>query len=491
MSKEEKVVTKYDLKQQKRAEAKAKAKKESMVEKIIWVVFALALVAFIASFPIRSYMAMNESYVEINGQEISQLEFDYNYNVIKNNYLNTYGSYLAALGMDLSGDLSTTMFSETMTWQDYFEQETVNTLIRGKALAAQAEAAGFTYDTEADYKMYEAGIKEQAKAANLSVKNYIRQAYGSYATMGRVEEFIKESIFTNAYYTQVQSEKAPSDAEVQAYYEADKSAFDSVDYYVATFKADVPIEPTALADPDAEQVEGEDYQPSDAEVEKAMADAKALAEAAEATITTEGELKENVSYIQCSGPTRDWLYDESRKAGDTTIIEHTASNEYYVLSFVDRYLDETTSANVRIITATEDAQAIYDEWKNGEATEESFAALADKYNEGTSFTAKGGLYEDVVTSGTQAEIAAWLFEEGRKAGDAGVVTVASNEASYVLYYAGEGDAEWKMTAQSEILAETMESYLQEISEGYTVEDPKGNLRYLKLEAAAEDATTAE
>lgn len=494
---EQKTMTKYDQKMQKRKEAQAKAKKQARKDKIVFAVILVALVCFIAYFPIRSMMAVNETAMKVNDVEISKVEFDYNYNVIKNNYLNTYGSYLTAFGMDMTGDLSTMMFSEDMTWQQYFEQEAVNSIVRGKALKNQAEAEGFVYDVTEDYEAYKKGIADQAEAVGITVKSYIQQSYGSYATLSRIEDYIKESLYVNAFYQQKEKEKAPTDEEIQAYYEADKTAFDSVDYYLTIITADVPTEAADMMVAIDETTEGteatEEYQPTDEEVAAAMADAFVLAEAALETITTDGELHENVGYTDAPSLCRDWLYDESRQAGDTTIVEYTASNQYYVLSFVNRYLDDAATVDARIImTADGNGQAILDEWKNGEATEESFAALADKYNEGTSFTAEGGFYEAIAPAGTQAQIAEWLFDAGRVAGDTTMITV-DETASYVLYYVGLNDLEWKMTAKSEILAQTMEEYLQEISadykvEGFATEDASADIATEATNTAATEAT---
>lgn len=490
----EKVMTKYDLKMQKRQEAKEKEKKQNNRDLIIWVLIAIALVGFIAYFPIRNYTAVNESFVKVNGEDISRVEFDYNYNVVKNNYLNTMGSYLTQFGLDLSADLSTQWYTEDLTWEDYFEQQAMDSIIRGKALKDEAEAAGFVYDTEEDYKEYVEGIKESAAETGLSTSAYIKQAYGTYATMGRVEEYVKESLYVNAYYTQLGEDMAPSDEEIQAAYEADKQSYDSVDYYITVVSAALPTEPTELADPvdeTAEATEGteeEAYQPSEAEIDKAMADALLVAEAAEETIATSGQLREGAMYSGTSNVIRDWLFDESRVEGDTTIAEYTAGNQYYVVSFVRRYLDETPSADVRIITAEADGgQAILDEWKSGEATEETFAALADKYNEGTSFTAEGGLYSAVTKSGTLDVIADWVYADGRVAGDTTCVTTEDGATSYVLYYVADNEPQWKMTIRTEILADVMENHLQEISANYEVDDVNGNLEYIQILAAEEAA----
>lgn len=496
---EKKVMTKYDLKQQKREEAKAKAKKQKNMEKAIWVIIILAFLAFLASFPIRNAMAVKETFVKINGEDISKIEFDYNYNVVKNNYLNTYGSYLSMFGLDITADLSTQMYSDTLTWEDYFEQQAMDSIVRGKALEAEAKAAGFTYDDTEDYQAYVDGIKAAAEAAGITTKSYVKQAYGEYATLDRIENLIKESLYVNAYYTKLTEDMMPSDEEIQTLYESDKTAYDSVDYYQVVIEAEIPTEPTELADPVEETAEETTeetaYQPSEAEIEKAMADAKVLADAAVDTVTTEGELKENAKYSGTSGVIRDWLYDESRQEGDTTVIEATGSNEYYVISFVKRYLDETPSVDARIITAEADgAQAILDEWKSGEATEDSFAALADQYNEGTTFTAEGGLYEAITATGTLEVVADWLFTEGRMAGDAGSVTTEDGAASYALYYVGPNEPEWKLDAIAVLLNEDLEAHMQELIKDAEIDDFDGNLEYLTVQAAEEAAaseTTAE
>ncbi len=497
--KDQKVMTKYDLKMQKRKEAKEREKKEKRIETFIGVVIVVALVCLIASFPIRTYMAVNESFIKVNGEDITTVEFDYNYNVLKNNYMSQYGSYLSMFGLDITADLSTQMYTETLTWEDYFEEQAVDSIIRGKALLAQAKAANFTYDTEEEYQEYVANMKEAASEAGISLSNYVKQAYGPYATLGRVEEYIKESLYVSAYLTQVSEEKTPSDEEVQARYDADKISYDSVDYYVTTIKAVLPTEPTELADPVDETVEAttdvtttteQAYQPSEAEIAKAMADAKVLADAALPNVTTEGELKENMLYADTSNVIRDWLFDETRVEGDSTILEDIAGNQFYVVSYVKRYLNTTPSADIRIIQATDgNGDAILEEWKNGEATEDSFAALADKYNEGTSFNEKGGYYEGVYPTNMPDEIAAWMTDANRVAGDTAAITAAQDGTTYVLYYVAQNDAQWELTIKAEIVGEVMEVYLQEISANYSVEDPKGNLNYLTVQAAEEAAIT--
>ena len=502
---EQKVMTKYDRKVQKRKEEKEKEKKEERISTTVGIVFLVALVCLVASFPIRTYLATHETYVVINGEEVNKVEFDYVYNTSKNNYITQYGSYLSYFGLDTSKDLSTQMYSDTLTWQDYFEQNAVESLKQNKALMAEAKAAGFTYDTTDEYNTFKETIKTSAAAAGVSDKEYVRSIYGSYATMGRIEEYVKNDMVMNAYYQKLQEDNAPSDDEIQSYYEENKATYDSVDYRLTTVEADLPTEPTELADPVEETAadttgttdgtaatdttQDTAYQPSDAEIAKAMDDAKVLADDAEQTVAKDGEAHENEKKASVNYMISDWLFDDARKAGDTTVITNDNSHCYYVVAFEKRYLDETPSADVRVIIPTEDktGEEILEEWKNGAATEDSFAELCKKYTQDTSAVENGGLFEQVTKTGMTEELSNWIFDSSRQAGDTVAITVS--DSTFVLYYIGQDQPEWKINIKNTLVSDTMSQHMQDITADVTVEDPKGKLNYLKVQA--EESAAAE
>ena len=502
---EQKVMTKYDRKVQKRKEEKEKEKKEERISTTVGIVFLVALVCLVASFPIRTYLATHETYVVINGEEVNKVEFDYAYNTSKNNYITQYGSYLSYFGLDTSKDLSTQMYSDTLTWQDYFEQNAVESLKQNKALMAEAKAAGFTYDTTDEYNTFKETIKTSAASAGVSDKEYVRSIYGSYATMGRIEEYVKNDMVMNAYYQKLQEDNAPSDDEIQSYYEENKATYDSVDYRLTTIEADLPTEPTELADPVEETAadttgttdgtaatdttQDTAYQPSDAEIAKAMEDAKVLADDAEQTVAKDGEAHENEKKSSVNYMISDWLFDDARKAGDTTVITNDNSHCYYVVAFEKRYLDETPSADVRVIIPIEDknGEEILEEWKNGAATEDSFAELCKKYTQDTSAVENGGLFEQVTKTGMTEELSNWIFDSSRQAGDTVAITVS--DTTYVLYYIGQDQPEWKINIKNTLVSDTMSQHMQDITADVTVEDPKGKLNYLKVQA--EESAAAE
>lgn len=506
---EQKVMTKYDRKVQKRKEEKEKEKKEERISTAIGIVVLVALVCLVASFPIRTYLATHETYVVVNGEAVNKVEFDYQYNLTKNNYITQYGSYLTYFGLDTSKDLSTQMYSDTLTWQDYFEQNAVESLKQNKALMAEAKAAGFTYDTTDEYNTFKETIKTSAASAGISEKEYVRSIYGGYATMSRIEQYVKNDMVMNAYYEKLQEDNAPSDDEIQSYYEENKATYDSVDYRLTTIEAELPTEPTELADPveattapDADTdgtattdtTQDTAYQPSDAEIAKAMEDAKVLADDAEQTVAKDGEAHENEKKSSVNYLISDWLFDDARKAGDTTVITNDNSHCYYAVAFEKRYLDETPSADVRVIIPTEDktGEEILEEWKNGVATEDSFAELCKKYTQDTSAVENGGLFEQVTKTGMTEELSNWIFDNSRQAGDTVAFTVS--DTTYVLYYIGQDQPEWKINIKNTLVSDTMSQHMQDITADVTVEDPKGKLNYLKVQAeesAAAETATAE
>lgn len=493
----EKAMTKYDLKVQRRKEEKERARKSRRRDNIIGIVVVAALLCLVASFPIRNYLTVHGSYVKVNGENVSRVEFDYQYNMAVNSYLSQYGYYLYMMGIDPNSDFTSQMYSDTLTWGDYFQQLAVENMIRNKSLAAKAKEEGFVHDTEEEYGRYMKSVEDAASESGSTVNNYVKQLYGPYATESRVKPYVEEALYVAGYYDELSQRNTPSMEEIQTYYGENKASYDSVDYYVTTIDAELPTEPTELADPveetqednaDGEDGSGEEkaYEPSEAEIEAAMAEAKEKADKAVETVKEDGELRENVRKSSATYLLQDWLFDEARKAGDTTVIEDSGSHRYYVVEFENRYLDETLSVDMRMVrTDAETGQAMLEEWKAGAATEESFAELCDKYNDPANGAAEGGLVEAATSSSMPSDLSSWTQDESRAAGDTAVITPEGSENTYVLYYKGTNEAEWILSIRQTLINQKMSAYVAELTAEGKVDDPKGNLNYLKVQAAAE------
>lgn len=483
---EKKIQTRYDRKMQRRKEEAERAKKEKRKNTIIAVVVIVLLAAFIASFPIRKAMALKEPYFNINGEAVTKVEFDYNRALAKANFLNQNSYYFSMFGLDMS-TIEEQTYSDTLTFAEYFDQLAAEQIVETRALKEAGEAEGFEYDTLPEYDEAIANIKEMAEEQEINYSDYLKAIYGSLATEKTLKPIMKDSFYAFAYREKVEKDKAPADAEITAYYEANKDSYDSVDYHMSTIKAELPTTAPDGSVPKDEEGNEIAYQPTEEEVAAAMAEAKKKAEAAEATIATDGEVYENVSiqesYMQEN--LNQFLYDEARKPGDTCVLENSIYNNYTVASFDKRYLDNTPTQSARvIITNSTDAQTILDEWKAGAATEESFIEILKKYDEAGS-SSNDGLYEGISENMVNEEIYTWMSAAERKAGDTMAINI-EEEANYVLYYVGESDPKWKNLIRESLLSEAMTAYLEELTGKYTILDPDGNLKYLTVEAMTQE-----
>lgn len=467
--KKEKVVTKYDRKMQRRQAEKEKEERNQKIMKGVCGVIVIAIVAFIASFPIRSYMATHETYITVNGEDITRAEYDYNYNNTVNTYINQFGAYLGYMGLDVNSDFSEQEYADGLTWKDNFDEMTVDTLKASKALKADALANGFTYDSSSEVAEFKSSVKDAAKDAGVSSGKYIKQLYGQYATINSVAEYVGERAMLNAYSNYLTEKFTPSDEEIQAYYEEHSEDYETVSYYVSEFYADVD-------DDDTEE-----------DIESAMSEASSQAMEVAGDLMTNGQYVENAKKSEVDDAIVNWLFYEERREGDETVFPDEENYMYYALRFVSRQTDDAPTANAHIITTQDDGQAILDEWMAGEATEASFVSLWRKYSTNTSMT--DGLYKNLSDSGLDAELAAWLLDEPHQAGDTGYITAESTGTNYVVYYVGEGDPSWKADIKNTLSSEAQSDYINALTENATVEDPKGNLNYLKVQAQNAAAQT--
>ncbi|MBQ8821514.1 MAG: hypothetical protein IJZ82_02630 [Lachnospiraceae bacterium] len=480
----EKKMTKYDLKVQRRKEAEVQAKKEDRIYKIIMAVIVLFFVGFIAYFPIRNTINLYTPYFSVNGEGVSKIEFDYNYALAKNSYLNENGYYLSMFGMDTS-TIDSQQYDDNLTFADYFSQIAAENIVNTKAMVAEAKAAGFTYDTTAEYEQMMADMEAAAEENSLTLAQYLTQSFGDYATEKRLKSVMEETLYAAAYYEAKYEEFLPAEDAIIAHYEANVDNYDSVDYHMQIVNAELPTTNPDGTTPVDEEGNEVAYEPTEEEVATAMAAAKAEAEAALDTVAEEGTeytaaLKSGVNSLVA-----DFLFDAARVEGDTTYVEDTANDRYLVVSFDARYRNEDPTHDMRaIITTTTDAQTIVDEWKAGEATEESFIELGMQYDE-NGMADYEFLYEGMPVTSVDERIGEWLAG-GRKAGDVTAIHLDDLGYYYALYYIGENDTVWHASIEATLANESMNAYLEEIAAPYTISDPKGNLKYLTVAESTEE-----
>ena len=110
-------------------------------------------------------------------------------------------------------------------------------------------------------------------------------------------------------------------------------------------------------------------------------------------------------------------------------------------------------------------EAIYEEWKTGDMSEESFAHLAmDNSQDGNA--EDGGLYENVYEGQMVPAFNDWCFDESRKTGDHGLV---KTEYGYHIIFFVDSAEIWFTTAKSDMMNAALENIVPDAVAKYEMD----------------------
>lgn len=461
----------------KRAAAAAKEAAERRKTNIRYTVVAAILVVvfafvFIYNSALPAKMATG---VTIDGEKYSVAQLNYYYSSSYISFYNSYYSYISyGLFFDPSLSLSTQQYSEDQTWRDYFLDQAISDMTQIHVLCKAAEEAGFTLSEEYQAQ-YEANIEALSTgwqtAGYSSLKQYLAINYGKGVTMQIVEQELYRTILASAYAEYLQDSYAYTAEELAAYHTEHADEMDTIEYayYLFSEEGDLTAEEIAAA------VNGTSEEEFTAYLEENLDGAAP---------TTTSSTGAGISELYSA-----WLLDSARTAGDAAAFTDEENALNYVVMFLDRDDGSYPLVSFRHIlinaedadgdgayseeeltAAADTADAIYQEWLTGEATEDSFAQLATLYSQDSGSSANGGLYENVHKGQMVEAINDWLFEEGRASGDTVVVT---NEGSYtgahVVYFVGTGDQTYaQYTADQTMRSEAFSEWLAAAQESVTV-----------------------
>ncbi len=105
-----------------------------------------------------------------------------------------------------------------------------------------------------------------------------------------------------------------------------------------------------------------------------------------------------------------------------------------------------------------DAQKVLDTWKEGAATEDSFALLANSFSEDPGSNTTGGLYTYVYEGQMVKNFNDWCFDENRQSGDTGIV---QSDFGYHVMYFSQGGEGWFRRSEQALIEATCTEMLAE------------------------------
>ena len=501
-------LTQKELKEAREAQA---AKRKTI---LYWVIGVVVVILAAALLIWNSNFFQNRATaVTVNGHNFTAGEVEYYYHsAYQQEYELYYYSTMGITGLtnfNPSLDPKDQYVDEeqTQTYHDYFMESALNALTQVAALTDAAEKDGFSLDlSETGKETYEtnlANTKNSAITSNYSYSSYIKAVYGTHMTTGIYESCLKRAIMLTEYQQAHQDALTYTDEDYTTYYDENKDNVDTFSYEVAFLSGTAP----STTDEEGNTVEATEeeqtiaMETAKANAEKLMADVEAGGDFAElAGSYTEESTANTFRATETTGSSvsttyGDWLKDAARTEGDMEVFESTSG--YYVVRFLDRYLDETPTADIRHILikaeltqeddpATEDvdestiptdeameaakaeAEGLLAQWEAGDKTAESFAELAIANSDDTGSASDGGLYTQVKEGQMVDTFNDWIFDSEHTEGDTGLVenTNSGQYGWHVMYFQAWNDPTWKINAKSSLQNDDMTSWIESITEGY-------------------------
>lgn len=456
----------------KKVEAAEKAAKERRKTKITYSIVAIVLVLVLAfvfiynsNWPSRTFTA-----VTIDGEDYTAAQLNYYYSASYMNFCNTYYDYVSyGLFFDTTKTLADQEYAEGMSWRDYFLEIAVQTMTEVQLLCNAAEADGFVLPAEYE-EQYAAAVESFKNSWEAygysSLEQYIALCYGKGTTMETLEEELYRNYIASAYSEYLFDSYEYSAEELDTYYAEHADELDLITYtYVSSTDGSLDVNTIAAA------VNGSDEETFAAYMTENYEDTEAL------TLTYAG--------ASLSTTYADWLLDAARQPGDAAAFESESGSSYAVM-FIERdNNDYNTVAFRHILINAEDtdgdgvysdeekalaeteAQTLLSQWQAGDATEDSFAELANANSDDTGSNTIGGLYETVYQGSMVDPVNDWIFAEDRQAGDTGIVSYDDYyTGSHILYFVGADDLTYAQSqADNTLRNEAYTTMLESLKEG--------------------------
>lgn len=478
---------------QEEAKKKAQSKRRWTLGTIL-VVLLIAAILFLDS----GFLYKHTTAVTVGDTEYSPAEMNYQYGSQYYYWVNQYGSYASIFGLDSSTGLTgldkqACSMTDGGTWRDYFVDAAISQLVQNKALSDYAAENGIVL-TDEEKAAVDNDVATLDTYASLqgysSANNFLAANYGNGVTTDIAREAgYAGSLASKAaqQYSDSLEYSAAELSEQYASYNGERDYFDYVYYYISAEKVTGEDGTDAVTDETVAAAEAKANEILAAYEESEEKDVEARLNAAIATVDADATCTHNTATSGSGlGSYKAWMMDSARESGDATVSANSSGDGFYVAAFIAREDNNYKLAQVRHILVkaeadengeyTDEAKAaakaraeeLLAEWKAGEATEESFAVMADANSEDTGSNTNGGLYDSIRKNQMVEEFDEFCFAK-HKHGDTDIVYGESSAYAgyHVMYYVGEGQLCADAIAEEDLKTTALQAWLDELLAGYT------------------------
>lgn len=452
------------------------------------------------------------------GEEFDGAFFSLLYSSVANSaaqeayYMSMYGQPTAYDSMkDPAEQTTTDENGDTVTYHTLFTEQTVAALEQTAYYDQIAKAQGLTLDDadRAELEEIVTNLKDSAEGEGQTLEEFLAKNFCPGVTEETVRTYLEASMLAEKGKAYANEEYAKT-LDPEALYAALE---DNRDYLKIEFRMGY-LAKTGEDEADAE---------NRTRMEKILSE---LTDEATFTKTVYENLSEadreqfadenatlfsgmTYSYVSSNinAELAEWLYDASRKAGDTTFID---GDGYFFVVMLTKpaYREDQAPVSVRhilvtfdsvaqtaeegqatayektetltasdgtevsnagtsvagwvVLEAYEQAKAIYDEYLAGAKTEDAFAALANEKSQDPGSSSNGGLYENVTKGQMVKPFNDWCFDLIRKPGDTDMVMTSFGW--HIMYFSGTADQPEWATA---LLAQAAQEHAAALQAEYT------------------------
>ena len=521
------VLTEKQLKEQQEAK---KLKTYTWTFVIAMILVIVIAIGSVIRIPITGAVNRSSHAININNHQLSATDLTYYFVDAINDHYNEaykmYGNYASMLlGFKTGTPLNEQKYTASEdfeTWADYFMDKGIENAKKIYALYDDAVAKGHKL-SETEQKTLDSNIEAISTMAKLygysNANAYLRATYGTGANLKTYTAYYTINSLASSYFDAHSDSLKYTDDDFRAYEKDKFNDYSSFSYGSYT----LPVSSYLTGGTKSEDGKTTTY--SDAEKEAAKKDAKADADklvegtykdfdafekAIKALKINEKNDKVSVNKYEkqlftniTNEDISKWLTEDGRKEGDLKVIEVTSTSKdkdgketktttgYTVVYFMGCDDNKVNLVDVRHIlvkfdggktdsngnvsfsvaekeAAKKAAEEILNTWKNGEATEESFAELAKKKSEDTGSLSNGGLYEKVYPGQMLTSFNDWCFDAKRKTGDTGLI--ATEYGYHVMYFVKTGDTTFRdYMIEIDMRNEDMTEWHDELTKKVSVE----------------------
>ena len=486
---------------QKQAEAAAVQKKTAGRKRLVYIIVAaVAVLAILAVVlfriradirrqngdAIRETTVMSTEHFKVDGAMMS-----YFIHAELSAYARENANTIAAAGLDAKADLKTQSCprggDRIETWFDYFSDLAIQDVKRYLYVAegATAEGLSLTAEDEAYLDQQIQIVRDQAKSENKTLEEFVSENFGQGVNLDDIRRAMDLQMLGSKLRAHVEDGVVCTDEKLQAYYQDNAVKLNTCDFYTITFASSVTDDMTAedisaynavtklWADGLAQCHDVDSFRAYLASYYQQYYEEQGQTyDDAEIQASIDNNASEVKGHTYSDTALSNWALDPSRQVGDTNVIE--GDNEYsvYLITKAPTRLDYKTRTFRQIklsglsyetaVQRRDKVNELRDTFMAGEQTESAFAALAEQNNDDKADRDAGGLCENTRKGEVDEKVSDWLFEDGRKAGDVRILK-NTNDTYYLVYYVGEGEVCWKVTAAEQLKSSAYDDLYNDLS----------------------------